>query len=183
MHTYKNQDGITLLITLLLMGVLLGVSASLLNVTLKQYQLAGIAYESEIAFQAASAGVECVLYNDHINHEFDFGTRDDISCFSSIVSNDLAVDGDGTSASSEEQRFQFSWGNNPEVCTDVSIYKFFNATVDVDIILPDGTNMRPSRPCPANGTCTVLQSRGYNVACASIQTGARVIEREYTQVY
>lgn len=64
MRIQHNQDGITLLITLLLMGVLLGISTSLLNITIKQFQLSDIARSSETAFQAASAGMECALYHD-----------------------------------------------------------------------------------------------------------------------
>ena len=187
-----NQDGITLLITLLLMGVLMAVSASLLNITLKQYQLSGISLASETAFQAASAGMECALYNDWIKKHFDIGSRNAISCFNNITSNDVGVDGNGNgnADSGEEQRFQFSWKiqtDSPTVCSEISIYKFYHATNPVDVRVngvlfrtnADGT----SNPCPAGSVCTLVQSRGYNVACAQISSGKRVVEREYTQVY
>lgn len=185
-----NQDGITLLITLLLMGVLVAVSTSLLNITLKQYQLSGISLASETAFQAASAGMECALYNDWINKHFDIGPRNAISCFNNIESNDEGVDGNGIANSGEEQRFQFNWkiqSDSPDVCSEISVYKFHDATIPVDVSIngvlfrtkTDGT----SDPCPAGSVCTVIQSRGYNVACAQISSGRRVVEREYTQVY
>ena len=180
----KNQDGITLLITLLLMSILLAISTSLLNITLKQYQLSGIALASEMAFQSASAGMECALYNDFINNEFQIDTpRDSATCFDSISTNDIAVDtnGNGTANSGEEQRFQFSWGS-PVKCTDISVYKFFNAINPINVVV-NGMNLRSSGPCPAGSVCTVIQSRGYNVACAQISSGNRVVEREYTQVY
>ncbi len=178
-----NQDGITLLITLLLMGVLLGVSSSLLNVTLKQFQLSGIAVVSEVAFQAASAGMECAVYQDQVNNKFNqvvTGTtaRTSIPCFDKPSASDL---NSGNVTSGSEQRFRFSWGS-PEICTEMSIYKFYNATNPVPVTV-NGVNMRPSGDCPAGSVCTVVQSRGYNVTCASIAGGGRVVEREYTQVY
>ena len=183
-----HQDGITLLITLLLMGVLMAVSTSLLNITLKQYQLSGISLASETAFQASSAGMECALYNDWMKKHFDIGPRNAISCFNNIVSNDLGGSGDADSG--KEQRFQFSWKiqpDSPDVCSEISVYKFYDATTTVDVSV-DGVLFRTnaageSDPCPAGSVCTVIQSRGYNVACAQISSGKRVVEREYTQVY
>ena len=204
MRTHTNQDGITLLVTLLLMGVLLGVSASLLNVTLKQYQLSGIAHASEVAFQAAGAGMECALYRDMPvtgvgpfevpNDGTEQSVQPTITCMN--AGNQGAInspngtsdsDNDGKTVSRGEQRFQFSWKNtvplgNPEVCTEVSVYKFSDATNPVDVVVND-VDLRPGVPCPQGSTCTVIQSRGYNVSCANITSGGRVVEREYTLVY
>ena len=44
MKYIQKKEGVTLLVALLLVGVLLGISTSLLIVSLKQYQLSGIAY-------------------------------------------------------------------------------------------------------------------------------------------
>lgn len=191
---YKRhtQDGITLLVTLLLMGVLLGVSTSLLNVTLKQFQLSGFSLASEIAFQAANAGMECAVYQDFINTAFavpgdggEQATRPSISCMgSALIDASLADDdGDGHMKSTEEQRFQFSWGT-PAVCTEVSVYKFYSTSAPVPVTV-NGVGMRnPSSPnCPTGSVCTVIQARGYNVGCSVINTSANVVEREYTQVY
>lgn len=196
----QRQDGITLLVTLLLMGVLLGVSSSLLNVTLKQYQLSGIAVTSEIAFQAANAGMECALYNDFpvSPAESVFAVPSDgseqliqpqISCMGATVaseddSNGSFIDPDpsnGLAVSGGEQQFEIEWGNNPEVCTIVSVYKFSDATNPVDVEV-DGVPMRATQ-CPAGSVCTVVQSRGYNVPCGEVTSATRVVEREYTQVY
>lgn len=192
MRTQHNQDGITLLITLLLMGVLMGVSTSLLNVTLKQYQLSSISLASEIAFQAANAGVECVLYHDFPKtgaSPFDVdGTgatvpeEGSISCVGD-ASADVEPSNNGTVVSGEEQRFQFDWGASPnQTCTDVSVYKFYSTTAPVDILV-NGVDMRTSSDCPVGGVCTVIQSRGYNVPCSEITSGAKVVEREFSQVY
>lgn len=193
MHTQHNQDGITLLITLLLMGVLLGVSASLLNITLKQYQISGISLASEVAFQAANAGVECILYHDLPRDQEDPGPfmvngdgsqvgEATISCMGGVSSSDIEPSNNNTVVSGEEQRFRFSWGTNPVVCTEVSIYKFYSTTASQQLIV-EGRDLRPGDPCLAGNVCTVVKSRGYNVTCNQITTGSRVVEREYTQVY
>jgi hypothetical protein len=205
---HNDQSGITLLITLLLMGVLLGIGATLLNITLKQLQLSSIALESEVAFQAANAGVECILYYDFVDpsHPFDvFGNGDEqanapsISCMGSpLVSaaDDVTSSGkadedesgtntkhNGKAASGDEQRFRFEWSNR---CTEVSVYKFFleddlDGTAEGTPVEVDNQPMRPD--CPEGSECTVVQSRGYNVLCGDINNGSRVVEREYTQVY
>lgn len=171
-----DQKGITLLVALLLMGVLLGVSASLLNITLKQYQLSGVSYASEVAFQAAMAGMECALYQDWIHNEFDVpGDGTDqaspvgINCMEENSSSPPA-------ASGEEQLFQFDWEG---VCTNVSVYKYHSESSPVNVLVEGVVE----KVCPAGSECTVIQSRGYNVECGDIDSGARVVEREYTQVY
>ena len=179
----NNQKGITLLITLLLMGVLLGVSTSLLNVTLKQYQLSNLASASEIAFQAANAGMECLLHRDFTDEVFVSpvgAPRISLECFGES-SNDLNTTPVSVN-SGDEQRFQFTWGSNPQVCTDVSIYKFYDNANPVSIIV-NGVNLRPGVSCPSGSLCTVIQSRGYNAACSDLVNNLRVVEREYTQVY
>lgn len=204
MKINTTERGVTLLITLLLMGVLLGVGASLLSITLKQYQLAGIAYTSEMAFQAATAGMECALYHDFPKNgpgPFDVpgdGTgRNPIAslvCMNGLSSGDI-VGGAGVcdgcndlndTESGEEQRFQFSWQNGinvPEICSEVSVYKFYSESGDLDLIV-DGIKVREEQ-CPQNSSCTVVKARGYNFPCSTVSSGTnpRVVEREYTQVY
>ena len=192
LHINKSR-GIALLITLLLMSVLLGISSSLLNITLKQYQFSGIGLASEQAFQAANAGLECLSYwdnnidgtfPDYPISRFDVngdrsGTTSEsgVSCMGS--SSDDLVNAGNTVVSGEEQRFRFSWGTSA-VCTEVSIYKFYNtgSSQSMNAALDQtGTN-----DCASGVVCTVVRSRGYNVACAA-SFPLRTIERELTQRY
>jgi hypothetical protein len=172
------------------MTVLMGVSASLLNITLKQYQFSNIGLRSEMAFQAANAGMECIMYHDFEGYptsKFDVPgngsgnpPESGVSCMGES-SNDLENGGD-TVESSEQQRFQFSWStpiaNSPTVCTDVSIYKFYNEGSAQDM----SSVLGRSASCAAGVTCTIIKSRGYNVACSDV-TNPRTIEREITQRY
>ena len=196
----EKQEGIALLITLLLMGVLTSIGASLMNITLKQYQFSGLALASESAFQAANAGMECVLYHDYntdtnavaVGVQAPFDVEGNGSATTSVrnlpcmgdTSDDLIDAGADTVVSGDEQRFQFDFGT-PSVCSEVSMYKFRDDSNPVSVIV-GGVNMRKNGdPCPAGGTCTVVQARGYNVPCVEVNAGTnpRIVEREYTQVY
>lgn len=199
LRTKNRQEGVTLLVALLLVGVLLGVSTSLLNVTLKQYQLSGIALASEMAFQAANAGMECALYHDFPKSnpgKFEVPSANNpdpeqttiplITCMGNITVSATNIDNapyngdeDGKAVSGEEQNFIFDWGS-PQVCVDISVFKFYSTSTDVARWV-GGNRMSPD--CRQNSVCTVIQSRGYNVPCAQKNTGTRVVEREYTQVY
>ena len=187
-----HERGIALLITLLVMTVLLGVSSSLLNITLKQFQFSGIGLASEISFQAANAGMECVLYHEYEGYpptpsspgKFDVGqSSPTIRC---MGSGDTAVSLEVNTSNTAERRYQFSWGN-PAVCTDVTIYKFFEAApADADSIGPDMfTALGRTGSCAEDVTCTIVRSRGYNTACPTSGNSfsPRTIERELTQRY
>lgn len=183
--------GIALLVTMLLTSVLLGVATSLLNISLKQYQLAGIARDSEVAFQAASSGSECIQYYDNIPDAdgnpvngrqsiFDVpGDGSDqlgaasVSCMGAALSiNSTPV------ASGGEQRFSFTWGT-PEVCSVVSVYKYYNET-GVETIPATVTGNIPGH-CDQGVTCTIVKARGYNMGCN--ETAKNKLEREITIRY
>ena len=182
------QDGLTLLITLLLSSVLLAIGVTMLNVTLKQFELSGIAHSSEVAFQAANAGAECLIYHDRsaarapgnvsvLDVPGDETSRARVTGLSCLggTSDDLQ-NTDNQVFSGEEQRFQYDWGT-PAICTDVSIYKFFDDS--------DPEDMDPlitSRDCPAGVECTMIRSRGYNQACNNL-TNQSTVERELVYVY
>jgi hypothetical protein len=201
--TYKNKDGVTLLITLLLMGVLLGISTALLNVTLKQYQLSGITFQSEIAFQAANAAMECAQYHQQpktgngifFEAAVDAPARlaaNAFNCFgvqneADEVSKTLISSYDEDDIDSNEQRFEFSWGSNPEVCSEFSVYIFHEPLVgalDTDLeVRVDGVAKPLRGPCPEGSQCVAIKARGYNVPCDDIDDGGRVVEREFILAY
>jgi len=202
MQHMRRKEGVTLLVALLLVGVLLGISTSLLNVSLKQYQLAGIAYSSEIAFQAANAGMECVLYHDFPKTGTstfavpgtggEQSTVPQVACMgagaTSIVDRPNGSYNDnnlnGRAVSGEEQSFQLNWGSGSGVCIDVSVYKYYSTSGTL-VRSVNGVDLGGGDPCPANSECTIVQSRGYNVDCATLTAGVspRIVEREYTLVY
>lgn len=189
-NIHSQHNGIALLIAIVLVGVFLGVGSALLSVTLKQFQLSNILLSSEIAFQAANAGMECAVHKDFKDKAFDIATSGIPVAREATLTCAGYTDADGDSAptsvdgvvSGEEQLFEFSWGTSPAVCTQFSVYKFYNDTNPVPLKI-NGIDIRPTKSCPAKAVCTVVQSRGYNVTCGLIGTNSNVVEREYTQIY
>jgi hypothetical protein len=156
-----------------------------MNVTLKQYQFASIGYASETAFQAANAGMECALFHDYElypDSKFDIGELSpNLDCMGEV--NTPSV-GDDSGSGWVSRKYRFSWGipdgGTPEICTEIEIFKYYDATNPVDMT----DSLRRSGSCPAGVTCTVIQSRGYNVACpGGGMFPPRTIERELLQRY
>jgi len=188
---YKTYSaGFTALIASLVAGIVLAIGLAVLDVTLKQVQLAGVARQSDRAFHAAQAALECARYNDFqiIPSPFDIsdgGTDgdEDITCFDDPKSTGIPA------GSGDEQTVAWSWGGspgNPNTCSEISIYKFFSSSGDEDMfsvgVGNDGVANGDDRDCPQGFTCTVIKARGYNSACS--ETGnAGVVERELTAVY
>jgi hypothetical protein len=194
MKSVPQNRGIALLITLLLTSVLLGVSTSLLNITLKQYLFANIGIASETAFHAANSGMECILFHDFDGYHdvpprspFDVNANGSpttsetgIGCMGD-TSDDIEDNGANDVVSGDPQVFRFSWGD-PEMCSIVTIYKFASDSADEDMSGALGV----SNPvlCAENTVCTIVRSRGYNASCLDVQNNTgRILERELIQRY
>lgn len=163
----ESEQGFALLIAVLISSVVLAVGISMLNVTLKQYLFSGIGRESEVAFYAADAGMECALYWDASSQggKFDLtAVVGNISCMGTTV-----VTPAGGSSGTQKQ-FQFEWTSTTgqTVCSKIGITKYFDATADVP--------MPGWGDCERGATCTQVESRGYNRSCSSLDS-PRVVER------
>lgn len=188
MH-YTQKRGFTVLIAILVAAIVLAIGLSILGVVLKQLKLAGIARESEVAFHAANAGVECARYYDISEtggNTFDVpgdngraATQSILTCMGITDGNRKGLNGRPTSG--EEQYFRFTWGPTDERrCTIISFWKFYDTSnsepmvVDTQVIRPGG--------CPQGVECSVIKSRGYNTSCDE-RDGDRTVERELTVIY
>lgn len=188
-HTY-NKRGFILLLSVLVAGIVLAVGLSILSIALKQFKISSIGVSSELAFQAANAGLECVRYWDISNNgnKFDVGVASgNVDCFDEFHKAVLIKGNQGRVDSGDEQTLQFSWDNDgrgSEVCTDISVWKFYEDPAD------DGDTNGPSMSsvigysssCSEGVECTVIRSRGYNRACADLDT-KRTVERELFMRY
>lgn len=158
----NGRRGFTLLIAILVIGVVLAIGLSILNITLREYLLSGIARESAIALNAADAGMECALYWDRSSEgdKFDVGApAPSITCMGQTV-------GGAIPQNTVPQNFQFEWGT-PKICAKVSVTKYFSllGPVPMDV----GT-------CPKGVECTRTVSLGYNKACSNL-VDLRTVER------
>jgi len=190
-----ENRGFTLLLSILIAGIVLSVGLSLLGVSLKQFKISSIGLSSELAFQAANAGLECAKYWDLSSEvreaegsgrgAFEEGTTDStVTCFNGY---DGSVPNSGGQAWGDERKLEFSWGGTEltdpksrEVCTSISVWKFHDPTDDVSMT-GIACGVGKTCNCSQNVICTVIRSRGYNASCDDkngITANKKVLERE-----
>jgi len=148
----KNKKGITLFISVVIMGILLFITFAVVNITLKATLFASSGRDSQYAFYAADTGIECALYWDSKFDPSKFATstagtitcagNPPISTGSQTVptnpSQSSRVGGGGSGNPTSIFYFVMNQGASPEVyCAIVTVTK--NS---------DGT--------------TYIKSRGYN---------------------
>ena len=168
----QRSKGFALLIAVLVSSVVLAVGISMITITLKEYLFSGVGRESEIAFYAADAGMECALYWDTSSQggKFDLAAAvDSISCMGSTV----ATPRGGTSGT--QKQFQFEWSSSGQiVCSKIGVTKYFDPSADV--------SMGTLGTCVKGATCTQVEARGYNRPCAGLAS-PRVVERALRASY
>lgn len=182
LRTQNSKKGFALLVAILVSSVVLAIGLSMLNITLKQYVFSGIGRESEVAFYATDAGMECVLYWDTSlppqGGILDIGdTTDTLDCMgvsATLNKGNSVIDSGETITVSTGSVEGFDWQNNGQnVCTKIFLTKYFDANNPV----PMGTTN-----CPAGATCTRLEARGYNRGCGDL-ISPRVVERALRATY
>lgn len=176
----KNERGFTLFIAILTASIILAIGISILHITLKEFILASVARDSQMAFYAADGGMECALYWD--NSIAAAGSKfipssgaQTISCMGGAVQQ---VGGGGNElvgglSYGTTENFQMQWGT-PTLCARVSVTKYSNASSPIS--LPDGST------CAAGLVCTIIESKGYNRACTGLDD-PRAVERALRSRY
>ncbi|MBI4065654.1 hypothetical protein HY412_00470 [Candidatus Kaiserbacteria bacterium] len=153
------QSGFALLIAVIFMSVMLTFGLALGSLAYKQQILASTAIESQYAFYAADAALECALYEDQQRNLFAFPpptpppSAPAMTCdgsgpiYSAVVSY--------TPSTKWVITERFSLDSNKR-CADITVYK----------------------PAPGSGS-TYIFSQGYNVSCAIVADpgGARFVSR------
>jgi hypothetical protein len=140
MHIQKKQKGFALLLALIISSVVLAIGVSILHISVNQINLSATARESEFAFQASHAGVDCLMYwRNEKSIEFIDSTvsldNPSIQCFgddpiSTSKSSYAPTSGTGYLHSYTNQ---FEWGS-PLRCTNVSMF-VINATGADDAVV------------------------------------------------
>lgn len=165
---HKNpESGFTLLIAAIFMSVMLSFGIALGSIGYKQQVLASLAIESQYAFYAANAALECALYADRQQGLFTAteppSSAPPMSCDGSGATY-LPTFPDGMVSSAPdrwvmEERFSLDSGKH---CADVVIYK-----------------------SPPGGDQTYIFSQGYNVPCGTVESpsGARFVSRGISTHY
>ncbi len=80
----QTQKGFTLVLSIVIAALVLSIGISILNITIKEQVLTASGRDSQIAFNAADSGMECVLYwdlKDTVVNPFDtYNVGPDITC-------------------------------------------------------------------------------------------------------
>ena len=126
----QSQAGFALLVSLIVVSVVVSVGLALLDVTIKQLRLSSNSTDSEIAFHAANAGLECAQYwrraeSDTIQGDQFASPIEPPGGSLAGVLNCFGVDDEGGSAYSDNQsvnmsgdgevvfyEYEFSWAPN-----------------------------------------------------------------------
>ncbi|HVB20057.1 MAG TPA: hypothetical protein VNF51_02100 [Candidatus Paceibacterota bacterium] len=162
-RTRVNQRGFTLLIAVIFMSVMLSFALALGSLGYKQEVLASNAIESQYAFYAADAALECALYYDQQLNSFAFPSSDPgkapvMTCDDSAPSSATEIYTAGTKWVISEYHLPLDSGTR---CADVTVYKY---------------------SAPVNGITTYIFSQGYDVACSAVG-GTRFVSRGLSAHY
>jgi len=183
-----SQAGFALLVSLIVVSVVVSIGLVLLDVTIKQLRLSSNSTDSELAFHAANAGIECARYwrrvqaNRIEGNEFTspvenagrsisavlecFGSAEDAYSDGALVVDDT---GDGNAFLYE---YEFDWASGDrcaEIDMVVAVASVFGDGVEVGagvmaVAIP-GYPAGQVLDCPAGSFCTVISSKGYNRSC------------------
>lgn len=132
MRNINRQSGVTMFISIVVMGALLLISTAIVTLAVKQSILANVGRDSQYAFYAADAGVECALYwdvkNDGIGYSaFSTSTGSVITCNkdASNSSNQFTVGGSSIST------FTLTFLPQP-YCAKVTVTKSADLTTKIE---------------------------------------------------
>lgn len=191
MANSEKQAGFALLVALLVVGVVISVGLSILDLSIKQVRLSSNAKESELAFHAANAGMECARYwrredaalvesGQNISPTC-FGVTPDSSSVADITSSNSSGDGDVF-----QYEYDFTWGSGTEErCTRINMIVASasnggsGVTIEDINILVSGypTASGPDKFCEAGSRCSTISVQGYNLSCGNTG-GFGVVQRE-----
>ena len=200
----KQQSGFALLVSLIVVGAILSIGLAILDLSIKQVRLAATTKDSEIAFHAANAGMECARYwrrQASTSMEAGAQTSQPLGCFSATAadvfgSSNSVVNGSGEVSaapatavvttglgSAYVYEYEFTWGTPgvDERCTSITtVVAVSDLTTAMTV-----SNMRSLIPgytsetlsCETASQCTAIAVQGYNRSCAQ-KNGFGTIQRE-----
>ncbi|MDP3902269.1 MAG: hypothetical protein Q8Q21_01645 [bacterium] len=157
----KAKGGFTLLIAVLATSIILSISLGVFDVITKEIKLASLGRESQIAFYAADAGIECAFYWEirHPNYNISaFAETDNGQEITCGIWDDKPWSPPDKVGKSVKSTFYLPLGDTS--CAEVEVDK--------------------SKTSETGETITTITSRGYNVPFDGTKCGtdsARRVER------
>jgi Tfp pilus assembly protein PilX len=189
----KRESGFALLMTLIVVSVVISIGLTVLDLSLKQVRLSTNARDSEIAFHAANAGMECARYWRRVaSTTMETGGTINPSCFSGTrtLNNRIQIPTANLPvAGGQAFRYDYyiTWqgGNH---CSQITTLVASSTAQGPGMVIsglttygqptfmpgyPDGN----TKNCAAGERCTVISVRGFNRPCTSVN-GYGVVQRE-----
>ncbi len=170
-----NNQGFALLMSIIIVGVVISIGLTVLDLTLKQLRLSTNSKDSETAFHAANAGLECARYYREEERESIEDGDDDIAmnCFGvSMTANRTGI----TVANGEAHLYstEATWGSgSTQRCSQIKTLIFVSETTATTTI-NNMQNWIPCYPygdrkdCEPGGRCAVISSQGYSRSCSNL---------------
>jgi hypothetical protein len=193
-NLHAQHGGFALLMTLLVVSAIVSITATIVELSMKQLDLSVTSRDSEIAFHAANSGMECARYTRRMaSTTFDTlnpgSTAGDIPFYCFNGDAELEQKGHPLDTIDEDDEavvFRFAgdidWptGDRCSLIDMVVIVPRDGATDSVEI-----TNLEElylgftgtEKECDPGEVCTVAQVTGYSAACAD-KDAVGVVRRE-----
>ena len=173
-------SGFALLITLVVVSVVISIGITLIDLTIKQLRLANSSKDSETAFHAVNAGVECIRqWRVASSVAFEAGQVVPISCFD-VAANTVPRYLGTTGVYSHD--VEITWGGaGAQRCSRIKMITLspdFAASVtynNVPAIIPGYP--KPDKTCFTGGRCSIISVQGYNRPC-TLTSELGTIQRE-----
>jgi Tfp pilus assembly protein PilX len=184
---YRNQTdkGFALLMSLVVVTVVISIGVSVLDLSTKQIRLTTNAKDSEVAFHAANAGMECARYVRR-DRAWDMERGNAIvpTCFGvSASSNTYTEISAGVTGDGEvfKYDYSFSWSGDTR-CSQITTLVASSTALGAGLSISNMPTLIPGYPlstktCAAGERCAVISVRGYNRPCSAISNYGTV-ERE-----
>lgn len=168
-HKKPSSSGFALLITLVIISVVISIGITLIDLTIKQLRLANSSKDSEIAFHAANAGVECVRHwRIAESTAFETGLSVPLTCFSVASSSVPRALGTGM----YRHDLEITWGPvGAQRCSEAVMLTIASDLVSSTTLNNIQTEIpgypTNSKECGPGGRCSIISVRGYNRICAA----------------
>lgn len=187
----QSEGGFALLLALIVASIVLSIGLSLLDVTVKQLSLGATARESEVAFQVAAAGMNCLQYvrNQQLS-DTQAAAVANIS-FDCLGGNISLTDTGGASGGGFVRDFNqsgYDWlidngtsdpSDDERYCISLEML-VLNASALTSGQVTAVPSNGETKTCRAGDVCTFAFSRGHNRPCADLGGGSLVVQRELT---
>lgn len=190
----KNKKGFALMLTLIVLSVVIAVTLSLVELSIKKLQLSIDTRDSEQVFHAATTAMECGMYLRNRNPDafIDWtagrSSAPRLNCFGLNLLPDTVQDRSGNNSIGLYSRFNYSipnvniGGNEPNYLY-IEVHILNAQTLTGASMSRSGISSLGPVTCARGSVCTVVIARAYNRATAPVSGGGPEIMRELSAIF